>query len=347
MMYRFIRIVVITFALSALAWGSYINPSNISGPLSGPGWNASAFDVVTLGVLSGNAYSEPALAGNFSTNSDTDGRVAIYGNLTNTGAPIGSLILAPYTDQYTLIVNGNSTTQNPYQVDGAAYVGGTANNALPQPTSGTVQTNPNNLDFDFTAARTALENYSVNTLTSQPNTVNLTAAPTPDPNHGNGYNINLSSYNGAVIVNLNSAYLTGSNGLYITYNTSNVTAVVFNVSGATNLTVTNQLTINGQQLSINDSSGIPILFNFPTTQSLSFNNVFTSSILAPFANFTSNSNVSGTIIVGQMGTTAETHNDYFSGTGIPAIPTSTPEPITFVLLGSGLLAIGLFRKRGR
>jgi choice-of-anchor A domain-containing protein len=321
-----------------------VNSSNISGPLSGVGWNASAFNVVTLGVLSGNSYGEPALAGNFSTNSDTDGRIAVYGNLTSTGAPIGSDILTPYTDQYTAIINGNSTTQNPYQVDGAAYLGGTSNNALPQPTSGTVQTNPNNLDFNFTAARTALDNYSVNVLTSQPNTVNLLAAPVGDPNHGNGYDINITG-TGAVIVNLNPAYLTGSNGLYLTYNTSQITAIIFNVLGS--VAVSQQLTINGSQLGIN-YGGIPILFNFPTATTLSFSNVFTSSILAPFADFTSGSNVSGTIIVGQLGTTAETHNDYFDGTGIPAITaTSTPEPMTFLLLGGGLFAIGGLKKRLR
>jgi choice-of-anchor A domain-containing protein len=298
-------------------------------------------------VLAGNSYGEPILAGNFSTNSDTDGRIAVFGNLTNTGAPIGSNLAGnPYTDTYTAIINGSSLNQNPYQVNGVAYVGGSGS-AQAQGTSATV-TNPTQLDFDFAAARTSLENYSVNVLTSSSlNQVNLLAAPVPDPNKGNGYVINIASPSvpGPVYVNLNPAYLTGNNGLFINYNPNKVTAVIFNVAGNTITTGNSSLTINGQQLGIN-YGGIPILFNFPTATTVSIGGTFTSSILAPFATLTSSANVSGTLIVGALGTTAETHNDYFNGTGLAAV-TATPEPLTFALLGSGLFAIGAWGRKHR
>lgn len=319
--------------------------ANILGPLSGTGWNASAFNIVTLGVLAGNSYGEPVLAGNFATNSDTDGRIAVYGNLTNTGAPIGSNLAGnPYTDAYTAIINGNSANQNPYQVNGAAYVGGTGS---AQVMATSVTTNPSLLDFNFAAARTALENYSVNVLTATSlNQVNLLGAPVANPNKGNGYVINIASPStpGPVYVNLNPAYLTGNNGLYINYDPNFVTAVVFNVLGSVT-TGGSSLTINGQQLGIN-YGGIPILFNFPTATTVSIGGTFTASILAPFATLTSSANVSGTLIVGALGTTAETHNDYFNGTGLPpTTSTATPEPMTFALIGSGLLALGTLSRK--
>jgi choice-of-anchor A domain-containing protein len=342
-MYRFLQIALIGSALANVASASYVNSSNVSGPLSGVGWNASAFNVLTLGVLAGNSYNEPLLAGTVATSSDIDGRVAAYGNLTNIGGAIGNNILGPFTDQYGAIVNGSSSTQNPYTVVGQAWVGTPGSSGQPEPSQGTVQTGQSTLDFNFTAARTALENYSVNTLTSASlNPVNLLAAPTPDPNHGNGYDVNVTG-TGAVIVDLNPAYLTG-NGLYITYSGS-VTAVIFNVNGVNVTTSGSSLTINGNQYGLN-YGGIPILFNFPNAQTLSVNNTFSASILAPFANLTSNANITGNIIVGQLGQTAELHDDYFSGTGIPSIvTTSTPEPMSFVLLGGGLIAIGTLRKR--
>jgi choice-of-anchor A domain-containing protein len=119
---------------------------------------------------------------------------------------------------------------------------------------------------------------------------------------------------------------------------------VFNVAGTNIVTGSQSLTINGQQPDLN-SGGIPILFNFPTAQSLTINGRLTASVLAPFADFSSNSNVSGNIIVGQVDGTSESHDDYFSGTGLPGFSTSTPEPISFLLLGGGLIAIGAIRKR--
>jgi hypothetical protein len=73
--------------------------------------------------------------------------------------------------------------------------------------------------------------------------------------------------------------------------------------------------------------------------------------LAPFADLSASANISGNIIVGQLGTpsnasTAELHADYFSGTGQPSM-SATPEPLTFGLVGSGLLAIGFLGRRFR
>jgi hypothetical protein len=68
------------------------------------------------------------------------------------------------------------------------------------------------------------------------------------------------------------------------------------------------------------------------------------AVLAPFAIFTSGSQVGGTIIAAQIGQTGEVHNLEFEGT-LPA-QDEVPEPGTLSLMGIGLLFMGgLFLRR--
>ena len=91
----------------------------------GSGFNASAFNVVTLGTSTGNA-------GNFTPNSDIGGGIAVYGSYTGNGYAINqqySSITNPYTDKYALIVNGSITTSGQFTMGSGinlpVWVGGT------------------------------------------------------------------------------------------------------------------------------------------------------------------------------------------------------------------------------
>jgi choice-of-anchor A domain-containing protein len=315
------------------------NATNILGPLSGTGWNASAFNVVTLGVLSGNIDNAPVLAGNFSAGSDIAGGVAAYGNITDSATLTNGGVTNPYTDAFNVIVNGSNSSTH-IVACGSVYLGnGGSASGIGACSSPTVSST--GLDFNFTNARTSLENYSYNVLTSSTlNQVNLLAAPVGNPNEGNGYDINITG-TGAVYVNLNPAYLNG-NSLHITYG-NGVTAVIFNVAGSSISTGSGSFYYNGTQVSNNDFGKNPVLFNFYQATSISLGGSFAASILAPFANVTTGSDVLGQLIAGQVTNVGETHDDYFSGTGL--VSTATPEPMTFALIGGGLLVIGSLRRR--
>src|SRR5580698_6312161 len=101
---------VILFAIALSAQASTFGP--ISCATCGAGFDASAFNVVTLGT------SSTLSTGNFSPSSDVGGRVAVFGNYTGTGYQIGSQMASvpdPYTENYALIVNGSIST-NPFVV---------------------------------------------------------------------------------------------------------------------------------------------------------------------------------------------------------------------------------------
>jgi hypothetical protein len=65
---------------------------------------------------------------------------------------------------------------------------------------------------------------------------------------------------------------------------------------------------------------------------------------APFATFASpNQTIDGQLFVASVNGLAETHDQYYSG----VLPTTTPEPGWVVLLGAGLIALRLCRRRRR
>jgi choice-of-anchor A domain-containing protein len=140
--------------------------ATVFGPFSGTGWDASAFNVVTLGLSSDTS------TGNFVPSSDVGGRVAVFGSYTGNGFQINSQetsVPNSYSENYSLIVNGNVST-NPFQVGTGGnenvWVGGTYNANTFAGGHTTVFTSQASLDFNFLAARTSLDSLSNSTLTS-------------------------------------------------------------------------------------------------------------------------------------------------------------------------------------
>jgi len=334
-----IKLVSIAFLSSCLVSSA---SANVLGPLSGTGWNASAFNVVTLGVLSGNLIGAPTLAGNFSSNSDIGGGVAAFGNVSDANTLTNGGVTNPYTDAFNVIVNG-SNSGTTVKGCGNIYLGGGGSASPVGCSNPTVSST--GLDFNFAAARTALDNYSYNTLTSS--SLNLLGTPAPVSGQPYQYSITIPSPTtaGPVYVDLNPAYLTAGS-LNINYNKSLVTAIIFNVAGSTITTGNFEFYYNGSVPSGNDFGANPVLFNFYQATTVTLNNTFDASILAPFATVNTSLDVLGQLIAGQVNSIGETHDDYFSGTGLVTTNISaTPEPITFVTIGGGLLLIGALMKK--
>jgi choice-of-anchor A domain-containing protein len=333
-----------------LAFSAFAVPAQATsfGPFScstcGSGFDASAFNVVTLGT------SSTISTGNFNPNSDIGGRIAVFGNYTGNGYAIDSqanTVPNNYTETYALIVNGSITTNAFTLGNGSAsqeaFVGGTYTNFnSPKPT---VVTQLSASDFDFYAARTSLQNLSASTL------ANYSTAVTATP-QSNGTNYVLSpSGSGFFVYNVNYSYFTNQN---LAFEVDVVTgqSVVINVVGApANLTLSKGTVVkyNGVTVNANTTGGVPVLFNLPEVTTLSTSNgAVNGSILAPFATFESpNQTVDGQIFVASVNGLAETHDQYYNGT-LPSLSGSAslaavPEPSTFMLIGCALLAIGLLR----
>lgn len=320
------------------------------GPFScttcGNGFDASAFNVVTLGTTTGNA-------GNFVPNSDIGGGVAVYGNYTGNGYAINqqySSVPNPYTDQYTMIVNGNISTNGSFSVDGTGaqqvYVGGSYSTSVFNGTKPTVVQPPTASDFDFLAARTSLDNLSSSTLT------NYSGATTYTPT-SNGTNYVLTaSGSGLLVYNVNYQYFDNQN-LGFQVNVSSGQSVVINIVGAPATFTFSKGTVimyNGNQVNANTTGGIPVLFNLPEVTELDTSNgAINGTILAPFADFDSaNQDMDGQLIVASVSGLAETHDQHHDGT-LPSLSTTTetatPGPATFLLFGSALMAMTVLMRR--
>ena len=301
----------------------------------GTGWDASAFNIITLGVLSGPATN----AGNFTPSSDVGGRVAVFGNLTGNGAQIGSQGYDPNTDKFNLIVNGNIGT-NPFTVGngstaGAVFVAGTHtafNNAQPNVAN-------TGSDFDFAAARTALQTLSSTGLFS-----GATAA-TPVSN-GTNYVLNVTG-TGVQQFNVDASYFTNQNLGFEVDTVSGASVIVNIVNAGTSFTSQKGtiVKVNGSPVGHTTSGGDAVLFNLASATSVNvLNGEFTGALLAPFATYTSNQGFNGQLFVASVANIGEVHDISYSG----ALPTATPEPSSWVsfLTGGALLAVGSRRYRG-
>jgi len=343
------KIVQIGFLGVLLAGGA---SANVLGPLSGgsgsTSWNASAFNVVTLGVLAGNLDGAAALAGTFTTSSDIGGGVASFGNINDSASTLtNGGVTVPYTDAFTMIDGGSAATILKGCGNIYAPAGTTASAVACNSGNNPVVTQTGN-DFNFATARTSLENYSYKTLTSAANEQNFLSTTSGT------INVASPSTAGAVYINLSAAALQG-NGINLVYDTSKVTAIFINVAGNISASSSFMLSLNGTSLQNysgqgggggNNYGGNPVLFNFYTATSVTWSGNFYGSVLAPFADVNAGGDLLGQGIFGQLDSVGETHDDFFNGTNVPSTNVSaTPEPMTFALLGGGLLALGMLSRK--
>lgn len=290
--------------------------------------------------------------------SDSEGKVAGGGNVTIEAYGIGSKS-AP--SKYSLVGGGNVTFTNGTVYNGGIYAGGnlTVKNAdvrgaigveknLSQSNGGKYQSftvggnvsvnsanrklvtkgDPGNSPVDFASAKNTLDALSDDLASYNQNGTILN-------NYGQ---LRFSGKNETNIFNITADQLKSANGLYFDIG-SNV--AIINVSGST---------ASLANLGFFNATAENILFNFYEATAVGISSVgVQGSILATDAAITFNyGNVDGQVIGSVVKGTGEFHQKYFNTNAkLPPKkpPVNVPEPSIVGMMLTGLLSLGLIRKR--
>jgi choice-of-anchor A domain-containing protein len=301
---------------------------------------ASAFNLVALGTTG----SSP-IAGNIATSADVEGRIAAANDVTLAtgvgatlqGDPWGSL-----ANDYAIVAGVGVTVKGSINVGGGGNVYAPTNaatynwNETPRGTVISSGTSP----INFATLRTTLDALTVQLAGLTNNGV--VGAPTPSG--GNPSWLVLKGTSTTLdVFTLTAAQFASSNNPIDIVTPAGAT-VIINVEGV-NPTLGTGIYFNGAQEGDSNNDNGDILFNFEGATTVTIDGQLDGAVLAPNAIFTSDSQVGGNILVAQVGLTGEIHNVEFNGT----LPTSTvtPEPGTWALVGSGMLAMIFFGRRER
>lgn len=312
---------------------------------------ASAFNLVALGTV--NSSGQTVIAGNISTGADVEGRIAAANDVTNisgVGATLGSDPYGSLADDYAIVAGTGITASGSVNVGGGGNVYAPSNSANynwnENPRGTVVSTGAD--PIDFTSLRSTLDALTVQLGSLTANGV--VGAPTPAG--GNPSWLVLSDTNPTLDVFTVTAaeFADGNHPLDIVVPAG--ATVIINVEG-TNVTLGTGIYVNGQQEGDGNNDNGDILFNFADATSVDIDGQLDGAVLAPFAVFTSGSQVGGNIIAAAIDETGEDHSIEFTGTlpspPSPNLTTSSslaPEPGTMLLLGTGLLLLaGLVLRR--
>ena len=304
---------------------------------------ASAYNLVALG------YN--GIDGSIIANTDVTGRIAAASTVSGSMTLGSSLNSDPWGSNatYGLVATTGlgSGTQINMNGGGKVYAPGSNGNInFNEPASQSGRVTSGSSGIDFSSLRTTLDNESLQlaalTATGQ-------VLGTNTPGSGNPSFFVLKGTDPVLnVFNITAAEFASSN------NPLDIIApvgstIIINVDG-TDPTLGAAIYYNGVQHSGDDAADEDILFNFATASTLTLDQGFSASVLAPFAILTNTGQIGGNFIAAQINSSGEVHNVEFNGTlpGDPGTLTATPEPGTLVLLGTGVLSLaGVLRKRKR
>jgi len=284
----------------------------------------SAYNLVALGTTGSNA-----IAGNVSTGSDVEGRVAAVNDLMSVGTIGATLRNDPWgslANGYALVAGGGITTTQSFSI------GCTGCNAWAPSSSAkinfngggqlyTTETDP----INFNSVRSTMQAESAYLAT-------LTANGTVSGNTLTGTSTTLNVFNltTAQVANINNMSIVTPPGSTVIIN-------VVNTDSDNTFALTTAMSIDGAQASDSNYDNGDILFNFPQATALDINAQFDASILAPYSILNGSNQMGGNFIVAQIDATGEVHNHEFDGT-VPTPPEDeAPEPASLGLMGTGLL----------
>jgi choice-of-anchor A domain-containing protein len=271
--------------------------------------------------------------GNYTgSNADIQGGLAAGGTATLTSYSVGGTTKTSDfsgTGSYSviaatnLLLSGGSITGNAY--DGTAGGLSSYNITGTVTSGGSASSSP----IDFSAAATELKSLSASLASTQ-----TTSADSCTLVYSTV--VCTASQSGVNIINVTDKLLTSGSGIEF-HSTYADATIILNVTGT-------NATIGGGGWSFYNTSSSYVLLNFVNATSLTISGSLSASILAPLADVTgTGSAVNGNLIANSYSGTTQFNSVLFTGV-VPANP-AVPEPVSFLLAGAGLLAIGWLRRR--
>jgi choice-of-anchor A domain-containing protein len=319
---------------------------------------ASAYNLTALGTA--GTPGHPGLPGNINTNVDVGGRVAAAGSV-HTGQ-VGQSLSEPNGDPYRsdatfgnntfdIVAEGGLPNGATVKSSGNIYSSTTPSGNINWNGGGSKQVVTGSpAPIDFTSLRNTLTAQSL-FLASSTETASLSAlgeigkvlgTNSGLPNVNPQAFVLLATNNTLDVFNITAAQF-ASGILDVHTNPGAHPTIIINVIG--NAAISGQFEYNEQQVSGDSQTTDNVLFNFPDASSVDINGQFSASILAPEAVLSGGSQMDGTFIAAQIGSTGEVHYVPYTG-DLPTDTPSVPEPGTLALVGTGILSIaGAVRRK--
>jgi choice-of-anchor A domain-containing protein len=284
--------------------------------------------------------------GNFAGSVDYGGGIAAGGTLTLTNTSVANALLGEastlFPADYTLVAGGNLITGSGTLASGNAYGGGASDNFNLTLTSGVFTKAPAADPVNFATSAASFKSLST--------TLSKMGATAGDSCVYDGFATTTCTATGAGlnVINVSDPTILGT-GRTVNIKVAAGASLVINLAGVGTSSAPVYLSnfginVNGSGVNGDSTTAAAhnVLFNYYQATNLDLYSVV-GSVLAPNASIIGgNGQIDGNLVAASYSGAEEFHNFGYEG---PLPSASAPEPMTLVLIGSGLLCIGLIRRK--